>query len=317
MSETLSFSPEPNDAISEDTKSQFGSKEMVQQAMEAGNVLVLGNIEEFYDVAPHRNVVELAQFKFEQHGTRNVSELIEIDTEGAHFLGVFKPVAGEDATFHNQNGLGHDYPREAASYLVSEHFGFDLVPPTIIRTVNGRLGSLQLFLPPDKYHVGAKAMLTIPDEKAEAVLSSPDIEALHVFDWITANADRHGDNYMCKVDGNGVADVANGAIKIAAIDNGSAFNDQFYRLKANRADIPGPYQFLTYDNLTKTNRYVLLPSLMKEKLASGYRNKEELTKALLAMPDIEPIEISKIWERVEKLLSAGVFISGHNYREFR
>lgn len=295
--------------------SRFGNKEVLNEALEHGNVVIKGRIEDFHDVAPHRNVVELAYVRHETVLTRNKSSLVEVEENGVHFEAVFKPVSGEDKKFHNENNLGHDYSREVASYLVSEHFGFDLVPPTVLKTIRGEVGSLQYFLPDAEYATANNVMHTIEAEQIDAFMMSPDVAALSVFDWITANADRHGDNYMLAIDENRKAEMRSGGPKIVAIDNGASFNDIFYRLKANRKDIPGPYQFLTTNNVTGTMRQTPIPTELLEKIQLGLDNKDKLDKSLAELPDIDPKEISLMWQRVEGLLTTKTFLSGPNYKQ--
>ena len=109
--------------------------------------------------------------------------------------GVFKP--------HTQY---ENYPdkktkfisRERAAYLISRFLGFDFVPPTIIKIVNGKYGSLQEFVEDAKAGYETGYFDIDQDERSK----------LEIFDLLIANYDRHGGNYLVK-DG-----------KIFAIDHG-------------------------------------------------------------------------------------------------
>lgn len=309
--ETLEKEVEPVES-----ETRFGDKAELISIMETGTAEVKGRIEDFYKVPEHRNVVEMAHVRMENGGSRNITEFVTIDDEAGHHLEcVFKPVRGEAKKFYAQNGLGHDYPREVASYLVSEHFGLDLVPPTVLRQIRGQVGSLQLLMPFDHYELGGEALNRIPEEEYETFMHSADVHNLQALDWIIANADRHVNNYLFKVDQDRQPILTNGVPQIVAIDNGLAFNELFYRLKANRNDLPGPYQHLTRDNMTKALVATQLPPLLREKIALGMADRAPITEALLSLPDIDEREIERMWQRTQALVDTGVFLSGYNYRE--
>lgn len=116
--------------------------------------------------------------------------------------GVFKPHTGYE-----------DYPdqkrfflsRERAAYLISRFLGFDFVPPTVVKVVNGKEGSLQEFV--EDAQVGNEI-----EYEARRALSD-EMSKLGIFDSLIDNWDRHGGNYLVK-DG-----------RVFAIDHGYTFND--------------------------------------------------------------------------------------------
>jgi hypothetical protein len=112
--------------------------------------------------------------------------------------GVFKP----HTRYENPRRIEF-INKERAAYLVSRFLGFDFVPPTIIKTINGQVGSLQEFV---------EDAQTGNETSSEDILSREQLK-LDVFDDLVGNGDRHGNNYLVK----------NG--KIIAIDNGFAFDD--------------------------------------------------------------------------------------------
>ena len=62
-------------------------------------------------------------------------------------LAVFK--SSERLTLRSfEHGTLHK--RERAAYLIDKFLGFDLVPPTVIREIDGKIGSLQEFIPNTK-----------------------------------------------------------------------------------------------------------------------------------------------------------------------
>lgn len=298
-------------------ESRFGDKQMLIEVMEHGTAEIKGALEDFHNIPPHRNRVEWAYVTHETIATRNSSEFVVIDDEAGHHIEcIFKPLQGEDVKFHNENGLGHDYSREVASYLVSEHFGFDLVPPTTLRQINGKVGSLQLFMPEKRYELGVEAIHRMRPEDDENFEQEPDVHRLAVFDWIIANADRHVHNYMMKMDDEGYVDCSEG-LQMVAIDNGAAFNELFYRMKASpsRNDLPGPYQFLTRNNVTNKTVKMPLPPELLAQIRAGADRRDQLTESLLSLPDLDPKEVERLWQRVDALIESGVFLSGYNYGE--
>lgn len=57
---------------------------------------------------------------------------------------IFKPKSGENKRL---GMAGTQFQRERAAYLVDKFFDFGLVPPTVIRKINGEEGSIQRFIP--------------------------------------------------------------------------------------------------------------------------------------------------------------------------
>lgn len=120
---------------------------------------------------------------------------------------MFKPVNGEKMVAEEGTG----YKRERAAYLANIFLELDLVPPTIIRSVEGEDGSLQQFISDST--VGYN--LTEQQQSDEYIIQQKNI--MHLFDYIVGNTDRHEGNFL--VDKNR---------KVWAIDHGYAFNSNFY-----------------------------------------------------------------------------------------
>lgn len=303
----------------QELESRFGAKDEILNILDTGSVDVLGRIEEYYKVPAHRNIVELAHVRQEIVGGREEADLAIVQSGGREMTAVFKPLAGEATKFHNENGLGHGYSREQAAYLISEHFQFDIVPPTVVRTVGGRIGSLQHFLPYEQYRNGLDLLPTLDENAADILESSPDLAVMNVFDWITAQADRQGGNYLLRINppsddvSNKIeVDTSRGEIGLVAIDNGLALNDIFYRIKAKRQELPGPYQFLTKENNSANALFRELPEELLAKIAKGYQDKETLNQKLSQLNDIDPQEIEKMWQRVGMSVESKKFLSGYN-----
>lgn len=131
-------------------------------------------------------------------GFCNQVEVVKLKDDGS---GLFKPASGEQ-TLRDNVERGTYYKRERASYLVDRFLDLGLVPPTVIREINGEVGSVQQFIP-DTENFRHRPT----NKKTERQL-----KILWVFDIIIYNSDRHGDNLI--IDSND---------KIYAIDNGLTF----------------------------------------------------------------------------------------------
>ena len=129
--------------------------------------------------------------------------------------GIFKSVEGEGRRLMNgvldryaaryEAGLWHK--KERVVSLIDKYFGFGLVPPTVIREINGQTGSFQKFV--DNAPVGE-----LVDKNHWQELNSR-LTDMFLFDFIIWNNDRHEANFLVNKD----------AGSITAIDNGISFID--------------------------------------------------------------------------------------------
>src|SRR6185312_3511116 len=129
---------------------------------------------------------------------------------------VYKPIAGESPLWDFPQGtLAH---REVAAYLVSQAFGWDVVPHTWLR--DGPLGegmvqlwqeqdpsqdAVDLVAADDVPETGWKQILTGQDQNGRNVAliheDSPALRRMAVFDVVVNNADRKGDHILAMADG--------------------------------------------------------------------------------------------------------------------
>lgn len=160
----------------------FVSKEKQKQRMSP---------KEKYSSSPHEVILESRDFEREGEllgGAIGNARFVKIRNDGG---GVFKP--------HNsyEGSTKAEYiARERAAYLISRFLGFNFVPPTVIKVINGEEGSLQEFV--EDAEIGFEAGDIDKDE----------ITKLIIFDQLITNIDRNKGNYLVK----------NG--KIFAIDHG-------------------------------------------------------------------------------------------------
>ena len=74
----------------------------------------------------------------------NGTFLCDLDHPDTPLQAIYKPLETERPLWDFPEGL---YQREVASYRLSRHLGWDLVPPTIFRDGPLGIGSLQLAIP--------------------------------------------------------------------------------------------------------------------------------------------------------------------------
>lgn len=118
---------------------------------------------------------------------------------------IFKPAYGEPNWASDfEIPEGQQYVREAVMYQLDKLLGFDLVPPTAIRIVDGNVGSLQEWKEPTK--------MLYKVEREGGRYNKDDLLKIVALDIISGNIDRHGGNVL----------VGQGG-KLWAIDHGGAF----------------------------------------------------------------------------------------------
>ena len=164
-----------------------------------------------YPATPHDGVLvarEKTSSKRLEHGVTK-PRFVELKDDGS---GIFKDV---------------DYKGERAAYLIDRFLGFDLVPPTVIRQLDGEEGSMQEFIADaetgDELGVGTARLAEMyPDQFMK----------MWVFDNAIKNLDRHEGNFLVK----------NG--RIYAIDHGRSMGwgsdrYQHYPLRSNSDFVKG------------------------------------------------------------------------------
>lgn len=129
---------------------------------------------------------------------------------------VYKPIAGENPLWDFPDG--NLASREAAAYLVSQAFGWNVVPRTWLREGPMGLGMVQLWqdrdpdqdpvdlIPADEMpEHGWRHVLDGQDEQNRVVSliheDSPALRRMAVFDVVVNNADRKGDHILAMPDG--------------------------------------------------------------------------------------------------------------------
>lgn len=142
-----------------------------------------------------------------------VSKIIEFKNKKEK--AVFKPQSGEAVSMKvSPDKVGSYFKYERAAYIVDKAIGIGLIPPTVIRTVDGECGSSQLFI---RNVVSGKEFEKcanrLADEQARKQISE-----MVVLDYILWSADRNEKNYL--------VDTQTG--NLYAIDNGLSFGHEKY-----------------------------------------------------------------------------------------
>ncbi|WP_156374206.1 SCO1664 family protein [Cellulomonas sp. Leaf334] len=127
---------------------------------------------------------------------------------------VYKPVAGERPLWDFPDGTLAN--REAAAYLVSEAFGWDVVPRTLLRDGPLGPGMVQVWQQPDASQDAVDVVPDVPREGWRAVFrgvdeddqpvtliheDSPVLRRMAVFDVVVNNADRKGGHILPTAEG--------------------------------------------------------------------------------------------------------------------
>ncbi len=142
------------------------------------------------------------------HYQGGVNEVIYVDLidDGC---AMFKPADGENQTkVFPELKAGTYYKRERAAYLVDRFLDLGLVPPTVIREMDGSVGSMQEFIPDAQTPRSMDA-----DEWQSLDFESDAFQKMWLLDYIIHNADRNMGNYLIK----------DGGETVKAIDHGFCF----------------------------------------------------------------------------------------------
>jgi len=141
----------------------------------------------------------------------NAVYFVSLEDDGS---GIFKPKLGRNVNKATEE-LGI-YPKRArAAYLISQFFGLDIVPPTVVREIDDTIGSLQ------KYVSGGRDFYEFADISQEELLKKlqKQFAALWVFDYIIWNSDRgSGRNIIISADKVHAIDFENNEGVVSKLD---------------------------------------------------------------------------------------------------
>ena len=124
--------------------------------------------------------------------------------------GIWKP---HEAVWHS------NYRAEVLAYELDRKFGFNLVPPTVERSIDGKIGSVQLF----------KDSTSSKDSFKNNPVTQIEIKKQSLFDFLINNKDREEENFLISSEG-----------RVISIDNGMSFTGKGFHgvnFKKREADI--------------------------------------------------------------------------------
>ena len=142
---------------------------------------------------------------------------VGLQHRGRELSAVWKPLA------RNAQRYPESYPAEIAAYRLSRFLEIDMVPPTVLRKVRGRRGSMQLWV--DDHRRYADVVAKRPPDFHQR----PEMEVMRFFDELIDNPDRNAANFLVSSDW-----------KIVLIDHSRAMN---YDQRAKLRDAPMPERF--------------------------------------------------------------------------
>lgn len=185
--------------------------------------------------------------------------------------GVFKPKNGEAKNMRDSIETGTFYKREVASYKIDQALNVDLVPPTVVRKIGGKIGSHQEFK--EGYEAWGNALSSWKN-----AVKTSDKNKMSFFDYLLANEDRHHFNFMVNKTG-----------KMSAIDNGLTLGSGNVSYYKNYWDRELNYMFSKSSDLSKIDgiKDILLKvtpdkiDLFKKELLDGKLLDEDAFKSFI------------------------------------
>lgn len=322
FNESDGYNPQETESVR--YESQFGDLELIEQQLretEDGQIDFLGSVDEvLVNIPDHMNHVELVRLVKDRIPTNSVRPAIIHTDRYGDILAIWKPHSGENRELLAKLSIGVLYPQEEAAYRISSHFGFDIIPPTVVRQIRGEIGSLQQFVSHDLYSMVGTL---IDDTDSEPKLidhalgiidKSSDCYDMAALDFILANPDRNIGNWMYrnKFDDN--------ETRLVAIDHGICLSthDYIYTFKIPQ----GPHFTLTYEPQSSfdrngnsigigTRRRVEIPIGTLTKLQRGLATEESI-REVLTLTGVDPRELDYMFQRARMLVKEGVFLSKLN-----
>ncbi|OWK26758.1 MAG: hypothetical protein US76_03490 [Parcubacteria group bacterium GW2011_GWA2_38_13b] len=180
--------------------------------------------------------------------------------------GIFKPKDGEMDYLRPAITGGTYYQRERAGYLVDKFLGFELIPITVIREIDGKIGSLQNIIP--------NAKTAMKHKKEELEKFHQKFISLFALDYIIYNSDRNWYNILIKEG------------KLYAIDNSLSFGHDNFRI-----------DYINYISPEISEIYVIMKKM--NRFLKSQEEREELHKLLQDL--LKTGEIDACFARIEYL----------------
>ena len=145
--------------------------------------------------------LETAEIRVLEKIAKGINGAIKVELEQGDVLahGVFRTVARSAIRERNHGApaVRDHYLFEKAAYELSRRLGIDSIPATVVRRVDGRQGTLQLWI---ENAVGGTKLLLVEDRPTWQELLEERRE-MRLFDQLVHNFDRHLENVLVDADG--------------------------------------------------------------------------------------------------------------------
>lgn len=190
------------------------------------------------ETSPIVNTMPMRDYLLSRGKTVEFDNQVFLLTLESGIKAVFKPCPADEDDLK-------DYYAEVAAYKACQFMGFDFVPPTVMRTINGVAGSLQLFVETTIDPLASGAY-----EYALENADPDDIANLKIFYFVFGQWDTGPHNLLIKTEGD--------SVKLIAIDNAGIGNRHYvrygelpfvrvhYNEKFNADDYDQPFPFDAY-----------------------------------------------------------------------
>lgn len=171
-------------------------------AEDEGDDPVIINVERVIKVLTHGKIQERGLLPY----SSNYSFLVLVDDGEIQLPAVYKPRRGENPLWDFPTGTLCQ--RETAAFVISHALGWDLVPPTVLRTGTRGIGSVQFYIDcdPEVHYFTMR----------EDARFAPTLRRLVLFDYIINNADRKSGHCLFGHDD-----------RVWAIDHGICFHEEY------------------------------------------------------------------------------------------
>ncbi len=143
---------------------------------------------------------------------------VTLKHDGTVFYAIYKPLKRG-----RQRGYWESYQAEVAAYALDKMLRLDMVPPTVVRRVNGNLGSLQLWVE------GCDTYKRLQPKVPQTPQFSWQISRMKMFDNLIYNEDRNAGNFLLDE-----------AWNVILIDHSRAFLDR-KKLMKEETKLPSQY----------------------------------------------------------------------------
>ena len=161
-----------------------------------------GHAKEFEELLENAEVVSIQELG---RGANN-PKLVTLRQGERTLRGLWKPIQRGPKEW-----AWESYETEVAAYKIDRMLGLDMVPPTVVKEIDGQKGSLQLWVD------GCRLYEDVEGDDHETVSWEQQISRMRVFDTVIGNWNRGQRNYMVDDEWN-----------VVLIDHSQAFSSSHY-----------------------------------------------------------------------------------------